>query len=93
MREVGVLEAKTSFTSLIAEVERTGEEILVTRRGRAAVKIVPAMPQRQTLSPEERKAVAEKIIAWRDAQPIDPTLADMSWDELKPLVRNENRYD
>ena len=47
MREIGVLEAKTSFTSLIAEVERTGEEVLVTRRGRAAVKIVPALGGRQ----------------------------------------------
>lgn len=92
MREIGVLEAKTSFTSLIAEVERTGEEVLVTRRGRAAVKIVPAAPQRQALSPSERRAVAEKIIAWRDAQPVDPALADMSWDELKRAIRDEDRH-
>ena len=47
MREIGVLEAKTSFTSLIAEVERTGEEVLVTRRGRAGVKIGAASPHPQ----------------------------------------------
>ncbi len=93
MREIGVLEAKTSFTSLIAEVERTGEEVLVTRRGRAAVKIVPASPQRRIRSPEERRAIAEEIIAWRDAQPIDSTLAEMSWDELKKVIRDEDRHD
>ena len=61
MREVGVLEAKTMFTSLIAEVERT--------------------------------AVAEDIIAWRDAQPSDDALAAMSWDDIKRAIRNEDRHD
>lgn len=93
MREIGVLEAKTSFTSLIAEVERTGEGVLVTRRGKAAVKIVPATPSRARLTPEQRTAVAEDIIAWRDAQSFDEDLAATSWDEVKRAIRDENRHD
>ena len=46
MREVGVLEAKTGFSALIAEVERTGEEVVVTRHGRPIVRISPAIPKR-----------------------------------------------
>jgi prevent-host-death family protein len=93
MREVGVLEAKTSFTSLIAEVERTGEGVLVTRRGKAAVKIVPARPTLEPSTPEQRTAVAEGIIAWRDAQPFDDALAATPWEELKRVIRNEDRHD
>jgi len=93
MREIGVLEAKTSFTSLIAEVERTGEEVLVTRRGRAAVRIVPASPEYRARSPEQRRAVAEEIIAWRDAQAVDEPLAAMQWEDLKRLIRDEDRHD
>ena len=93
MREIGVLEAKTAFTSLIAEVERTGEAVLVTRRGRAAVKIVPAALSSHALTPEQRRGVAEDIIAWRDAQPMDEALAAASWDDLKRMIRDEDRHD
>lgn len=93
MREIGVLEAKTSFTSLIAEVERTGEGVLVTRRGKAAVRIVPATPARERSTPEQRTAVAEDIIAWRDAQSSDDALAAMSWEDIKRAIRNEDRHD
>lgn len=92
MREVGVLEAKTSFTRLIAEVERTGEPITVTRHGKAAVRIVPATPMRERLTPEQRTAVAEDIIAWRDAQPFDEALAATRWEDLKRVIRNEDRH-
>ena len=46
MRHLGILEAKTEFSSIVAEVERTGEEVVVTRYGKAAVRIVPADPSR-----------------------------------------------
>ena len=46
MRHLGVLEAKTEFSAIVAEVERTGEEVVVTRYGKAAVRIVPADPAR-----------------------------------------------
>ncbi|MDZ4362181.1 type II toxin-antitoxin system Phd/YefM family antitoxin [Brevundimonas sp.] len=92
MREVGVLEAKTSFTSLIAEVERTGEEVVVTRHGKAAVRIVP-MDAANPQSSAERIAVAEDVIAWRDAQPFDNELAQLSWEDVKRLIRDEDRHD
>ena len=39
MREVGVLEAKTHFSSLLDEVER-GEEVAITRHGRRIARLV-----------------------------------------------------
>lgn len=93
MREVGVLEAKTHFTSLIAEVERTGEEVIVTRHGKAAVRIVPMTATSTVRSQEKLRSVAERVLAWRDAQPVDESLKGLSWEELKRQIRNEDRHD
>ena len=42
-REVGAFEAKNRLGSLLDEVER-GTEIVITRRGKAVAKLVPAIP-------------------------------------------------
>lgn len=68
MRELGILEAKTGFSALVADVERTGEEVTVTRHGRPAVRIVPAVA-RKPLTQEERASLVRQIIADRDRQP------------------------
>jgi prevent-host-death family protein len=46
MADVGAFEAKTHFAQLLQRVER-GEEITITRRGRAVARLVPAagMPE------------------------------------------------
>jgi prevent-host-death family protein len=41
IREVGAFEAKTRLGALLDSVER-GEEIMITRRGRAVARLVPA---------------------------------------------------
>lgn len=43
MREVGAFEAKSKLGSLLDRVER-GEEVVITRRGRAVARLVPADP-------------------------------------------------
>ena len=43
MREVGAFEAKNSLGRLLDWVEG-GEEVLITRRGRAVARLVPAVP-------------------------------------------------
>jgi prevent-host-death family protein len=40
MRTVGTLEAKTHLSTLLEQVER-GEEIVITRHGRAVARLVP----------------------------------------------------
>lgn len=43
MREMGAFEAKNKFGQLLDRVEH-GEEIVITRRGKAVAKLVPAEP-------------------------------------------------
>lgn len=41
MKGVGMFEAKTKLSEICDEVHRTGESVLVTRRGKPYVRIVP----------------------------------------------------
>ncbi len=43
MREIGAFEAKNKFGHLLDQVEH-GEEIVITRRGKAVARLVPAEP-------------------------------------------------
>lgn len=91
MREVGVLKAKTSFTHLIAEVERTGEAVTVTRRGKAAVRIVPVQ-RASVLNADQRAAAIRALLARRDARPVVEGFDDLDWSQLKRIGRNEDRH-
>ena len=48
MREVGAFEAKNKFSQLLDQVEH-GEEIVITRRGKAVAKIVSTEPATQVV--------------------------------------------
>jgi prevent-host-death family protein len=43
LREIGAFEVKNRFGQLLDQVE-SGEEIVITRRGRAVAKLMPADP-------------------------------------------------
>lgn len=43
MREIGAFEAKNKLGTLLDWVE-SGEEVLITRRGKAVARLVPATP-------------------------------------------------
>ncbi|TVR66560.1 MAG: type II toxin-antitoxin system Phd/YefM family antitoxin [Spirochaetaceae bacterium] len=51
MKDVGMFEAKTRLSELCGEVHRTGEQIVVTRRGKPYVRIVPYRPTETAGSP------------------------------------------
>ena len=79
MREVGAFEAKNKLGTLLDWVEQ-GEEVLITRRGRAVARLVPAEPG---VDRAKARRAADGLIAARRGV----TLAGIS---LKDLV-NEGR--
>lgn len=58
MTEVGLFEAKTHLSKLVERVER-GEEITLTRHGRAVAKLVPAPDARAALVDDLMRRFAE----------------------------------
>ena len=42
MTSVGVFDAKNRLTALIDQVERGGEEVVITRRGKPVARLAPA---------------------------------------------------
>ena len=44
MKTIGLYEAKTNLSSLVAELEENGETILLTRHGKVVAELSPATP-------------------------------------------------
>ena len=87
MREVGVLEAKTHLSSLLAAVE-AGEDVLITRHGRPVARFTrPAAPTPTAQAPtaDARRA---RLAAFRERLLRDnPRLAELGWDEVMAARR------
>lgn len=86
MAEVGILEAKTQLSALIAKAEG-GEETIITRHGKPVARLsaIPSRPgERRFTGPEllGQSLATQEMIARED-----PELAQMSWEELKVLAR------
>ena len=57
-RHMGVAEVKRNFADVVGEVVHTGRRIIVERRGRPMVAIVPLEAREQALTPGQRLASA-----------------------------------
>jgi len=66
MIEVGAFEAKTKLSSLLEKVSR-GEEVLITKRGKAIARLVPA----EQVKISEIDSIIEKILFFRKDLRLD----------------------
>ena len=82
MREIGAFEAKNKLGTLLDWVEN-GEEVLITRRGKAVARLVPAEPG---FDRAKARQAADNIRARARALKSGP----FDWDEWKAL-RDEAR--
>ncbi len=82
MKEVALHDAKNRLSALIAEIEESGEEVVITRHGKPTVRLCPVDPVDDR---EARRAVAAYLIARRDERALAyPRSAEpLSWEELK----------
>ena len=81
-KTIGAFEAKTHFSALLERAER-GEEITITRRGKAVAKIVPVKKQ---ASPAETR----KVLAQLRAEGKKLGVKKFDWNEWKSY-RDEGR--
>jgi len=59
MKTAGIFEAKTKFSQLCDEVARTGESVMVTRRGKPLVRIDPIDDKPMTIREKRALYMAE----------------------------------
>ena len=78
MKEIGTFEAKTHLSALLDEVAR-GVEVVITRRGVAVARLVPAASPRRT-------GVGDPI-ARAKAFAKGQTLGQVSWKKLRDQGR------
>jgi prevent-host-death family protein len=81
MKEVGDLEAKDELGALLDLVEH-GEEVLITRRGKAVARLVPVKP---SADPERARAAGQRIR--EQAERLKPKV---TLEEIKEWI-NEGR--
>ena len=74
MLTVGAFEAKTHLSSLLERVER-GEEVVITRHGKAVARLVPA-------ARVDRERVAAAIAKLKELAK-GQTLGGLCWKELR----------
>ena len=74
MQEIGAFEAKNTLGALLDRVER-GEEIVITRHGRPAARLVPSTG---AIDREKTRAAAQRILS--RAKKVE---GGFDWDNLK----------
>jgi prevent-host-death family protein len=86
MKTVGTLEAKTHLSRLIAEVERTGEEIIIQRRGRNVAVLGPC---RSTVESHQERMdrIIEGFRRIRASQEVPTT-----HEEIREWVNEGRKY-
>lgn len=77
-RIVNIHEAKTHFSELAAAVER-GEEIVIARRGKPVLKLVPV---EETGQPRRTLGWAKDLFPEIEALANDPSLFEMTEEEI-----------
>lgn len=75
MTEVGAFEAKNKLSALLDQVE-CGEEITITRHGRAVARLVPVTGQ---LNPAKAQAALQRM---RD-RAVQAGIGPFDWETLK----------
>jgi prevent-host-death family protein len=77
MKEVAVYEAKTRLSELLAEIESSGEQFTITRRGQAVARLVPAVAARRGLA-SRRQQTADTLTKLREERiALDKPLKDL----------------
>ena len=77
MKTIPAGQFKTQCLALMDEVERTREPIMVTKRGKPVIKVVPAEPQKDSIF--GFMAHKGKIVG----DIVSPIFEEDEWDRLK----------
>ena len=78
MKQLGAFEAKTHLSKLLEEVE-AGEQVLITRHGKAVARLVPVEPSAN----EQRQQAVERLRQFRYGK----TLGGLTLQELRDQGR------
>lgn len=83
MQSIGLFEAKTHLSELIARAER-GEEVVITRHNKPVAKLVPVTEQ-PAVDLEKRRVAVQALQTLRDD--LGRSHGTMSTEEIVNLVR------
>ena len=83
MREIAVGDAETRLGALIDEIERTGDDIVITRQGRPAARLTPTGAGGRT-DVQRRASRARLLRRLQDIRTLHPEASDpIAWETVK----------
>jgi prevent-host-death family protein len=71
--QIGVFEAKTRLSELVEQIARGGEDVLITKRGKPAARLVPVGSGDSTVE----EALTLLLAARQASRPGDGTLREL----------------
>ena len=75
MHSIGLFEAKTHLSELVARAEK-GEEVVITRHNKPVAKLVPVHRTRRA-APAGRQAAIDALLAFEPIEVTGATLKDL----------------
>lgn len=82
MKEVALHDAKNRLSAIVQEVEETGDEVIITRHGKAVAQI-SRLPRR--VHRDDRERAVQELLKLRDQQ--SDSGAPLDWRELRDAGR------
>jgi prevent-host-death family protein len=64
-KEMPIRDVNQRFTECVREVQESGDEIIITRRGQPVAKLVPIASAKRVLTPTQQAGLA-RMMAWLD---------------------------
>lgn len=84
MESIGLFEAKTHLSELVARAER-GEEVIITRHNKPVARLVP-MAEQQGVNLAQRQQAVQALLTLRDD--LKRAHGTLSADDIVKLVRD-----
>jgi prevent-host-death family protein len=75
MESIGLFDAKTHLSELVARAER-GEEVVITRHNKPVAKLVPVGQARRS-APTGRRAAIDALLAFKPIKVAVSSVADL----------------
>lgn len=89
MKHVPIKDAKSQLDQLVADIESTGDDVVITRDGVAVVRLVREVNPAAELTPEEIER--RRVVVDRIRQRAAKINLGVSQDEIKEWI-NEGRH-
>lgn len=93
MKEIAIKDAEARFSSLVKEIQDTGEEVVILSQGKPIVRMLAAAEFAEDEQAARQATI--RLVQLRDrlAEEFPSSAEPISWEVLKRWMRDEDKWD